>query len=66
MNAWRLIKNAEALEVEKSKSLYKGRRGFREMMAKEHAGYNAAFKYHCTYKGIYGDNPTNIIHDAYR
>ena len=64
--AWRLVLDSEAREVEKSRSIYRDRRGFREWKAKEHAGYNAAFKYHCTYQDKYGESPTNIVHDAYR
>lgn len=39
---------------------------YRELTAKEHIGYNAAFRYHCTYaKRPGGANPERIRHPAY-
>ena len=31
-----------------------------ELKAKEHVGYNAAWKYHCTYEKEYGQKPENL------
>lgn len=37
------------LEMEESASIWNRDRGFREKVAKSKAGYNAAWRYHCTY-----------------
>lgn len=39
--------------------------GFCEYKAKEHVGYNAAWKYHCTYEFEYGNHPTNCWPNRY-
>lgn len=41
-------------------------RGFRELKAKEHIGFNAAYRYHCSYRLKYGDNPKHVVHPAYK
>ena len=39
--------------------IWNAERGFIELKAKEHAGYNAAWKYHCTYEEEFGSSPQN-------
>lgn len=39
--------------------------GYVELKAKEYVGWNAAYKYHCTYEQEYGPNPVNHHHPAY-
>ena len=50
------------------RSIWERDRGFVEVKAKEHAGYNAAFKYHCTYEDEYGPahQQINHVHPAYQ
>jgi hypothetical protein len=55
----------EELEVEASNNIFDNDRGFIELKAKEHAGYNAAYTYECTYLSTHGANPTNHHHPAY-
>ena len=59
------VKNGEKLEKDESWAIWMLDRGFVEMTAKAHAGYNAAFTYHCTYERFYGPTPTNHHHRAY-
>ena len=42
------------------------RRNFIEYHAKNHAGYNAAWKYHCAYGLGSETEPSNEIHPAFR
>ena len=59
------VNDGEPKEWDKSVEINTADRGFVELKAKEYAGYNAAFKYHCTYESIYGPNPVNHHHPAY-
>lgn len=58
---------AIAIENEKSESLRLrlANSFFREIKAKEYAGYNAAWKYHCTYLKEGGANPILHKHPAF-
>jgi hypothetical protein len=54
-------------EIEVSTQIRRQEKGFRELKAKEFAGYNAAWKYHCVYERVpgWGSNPVNLHHPAY-
>ncbi len=41
-------------------------RAYMELKAKEHAGYNACWRYHCTYQKSFGANPQRLLHPAYQ
>ena len=43
------LRAALKLEMAESESIWQRDRGFREKVAKSRAGYNAAWRYHCTY-----------------
>jgi len=60
-----VIRLAIMEEIHTSDQIWNSDRGFREVKAKEHAGYNAAFRYDCTYKNVYGTSPQNNDHPAY-
>ena len=62
-----MVEQAEQAELSLSTSIKDNDRGFRELKAKAHAGYNAAFMYHCVYEHDpdYGANPVNHRHPAY-
>jgi len=55
----------EIQEISISSQIWLDDRGFYELKAKEHAGYNAAWKYHCTYEDLWGAAPENNEHPAY-
>lgn len=61
-----IIEQAILSEMRASARVSKANRGFRELKAKEHAGYNAAFRYHCYYRHLYGENPEREWHPAYK
>ena len=65
-NAQGVIKNAINNEIEESNKIMLLDKGFVELTAKAHVGYNAAFRYHCTYQNVYGENPVNHVHPAYQ
>ena len=62
------VKNRAILKIVECESLEENvcytnwvlERGFIELKAKEHVGYNAAWKYHCTYEKEYGQKPENL------
>lgn len=58
----RLLSRGEQLEMLASWDIVGKDRNFREFVAKQEAGYNAAFTYECTYKEL---NPQNYTHPAY-
>ena len=60
------VMQGELEEATKSLEIWSHDRGFVELKAKEYAGYNAAWKYHCTYEATYGPNPANYTHPAYQ
>ena len=64
--ALQLVRKAALFEIAKSLQIQKNDRGFCEKIAKERAGFNAAWKYHCTYEAEYGPNPVNHVHPAYQ
>jgi hypothetical protein len=61
------LDRAEETEMEISKNINLQDKGFIELKAKEFAGYNAAWKYHCCYERAdgWGPNPVNHHHPAY-
>lgn len=65
-NAAVVISLAVANELTESDQIVRVNRGYAEKKAKEHVGYNAAFRYHCTYQREYSENPIRILHPAYR
>ncbi len=62
------VKNRAVLKIVECESLEENvcytnwvlERGFIELKAKEHVGYSAAWKYHCTYEKEYGQKPENL------
>ena len=60
-----MVEQAEQAELSLSTSIKDNDRGFRELKAKAHAGFNAAYKYHCTYEPRFGPTPTHYRHPAY-
>jgi len=60
-----LLSYCEALELNTSWNIYLRDRGLIELKAKEYAGYNAAFRYHCTYQLEFGANPQDHVHPAF-
>ncbi len=65
-NAKKYVEQADEKEFWKSFELQMNSSGYAELKAKQHAGYNAAFKYHCVYEPIDGPNPINHVHPAYQ
>jgi hypothetical protein len=70
LNAIELAGEGRTTESDKSYDISKKKdKGFMEVKAKAHAGYNAAWKYHCTYrtKPGYGEESaqTDHRHPAY-
>ncbi|MDO5318676.1 MAG: hypothetical protein Q4G65_08630, partial [bacterium] len=65
-----VIRQAVQEEIEKSRDIMfkDANRAYMELKAKEHAGYNACFRYHCTYERLpeYGPNPQRELHPAYQ
>ena len=59
------VEAGEREEKRKSLEIWESDRGFVELKAKAHAGYNAAWKSHCTYEQTYGATPKNHNHPAY-
>ena len=59
------VQMAEEDEFEMSDLVTANDHGFIELKAKAHAGYNAAWKYHCMYESEFGPNPVNHRHPAY-
>ena len=53
--------DTENEEMRNCNNLWKAELGFIEINAKEEAGYNAAWKYHCTYEELFGENPVNVF-----
>ena len=66
-NANRVINDAIELEIVQSKLVMDKHSnvGYMEKKAKEHVGYNAAFRYHCYYQERYGENPRRELHPAW-
>jgi len=64
--AFALLLECEAIERDVSNLITKLDTGFIEFKAKQHVGYNAAFRYHCTYQNKYGSNPQNHVHPAFQ
>lgn len=60
--AWEILRQAEISELDESNRVIRNSRGFRELKAKQEIGYNAAWRYHCTYQKIYGQNPQREKH----
>ena len=65
-NSEQVIAAALAREIAVSRTIWEADRGFRELTVKEHVDYNAAYRYHCTYQNVYGSQPVNNVHPAYR
>lgn len=63
-----VIARAVANELAESTRIYRLRsnRGYMELKCKEHVGYNAAWRYHCTYQNEYGTSPLRVLHPAFR
>ena len=64
-NCRQVIQEAMENEMAVSRQIMESDKGFRELKAKEHAGYNAGWRYHCTYLQTYGPSPKNHTHPAY-
>ena len=64
-NCRQVIQAAMEKEMAVSKQIMDSDKGFRELKAKEHVGYNAGLRYHCTYLQKYGASPKNHTHPAY-
>ena len=64
-NASDMVGQAEIDERAMSREIVESNLGFRELKAKAHAGFNAAYKYHCTYEPRFGPTPTHYRHPAY-
>ena len=65
MRCSQVIQRAVAEEIAISNEILEADSGFMELKAKEHVGYNAAFRYHCSYLQLYGASPANHVHPAY-
>jgi hypothetical protein len=59
------LDEGEMKEILQSMDIWEMDQGFVELKSKEHADYNAAFTYHCTYEPIFGPDPFNHHHPAY-
>lgn len=64
-NCEQVIKEAMKNEMAVSRQIMASDSGFRELKAKEHVGYNAGLRYHCTYLQKHGASPKNHTHPAY-
>ena len=65
LDADEIVTYYEACEEQLSRSLRANRQFLKEHWAKKHAGYNAAWKYHCTYGNGSETEPTYERHPAF-
>ena len=65
-SAQKVVDQAIAEEIRVSREIVIMNRAYAEKKAKEHVGYNAAFRWHCTYQHVYPYEPVRTLHPAFR